>query len=110
MNVATLIVAVVAALLGGGGLAGYLGVRRQATATVTVAATSKPHEQLSVETVAFREFMEQARVERTELLERLAACEEKHAEADTERRRLEALVAELHARIAHLERRLGGPS
>lgn len=101
---ASILVLVLAALLGGGGIGGYLGVRRTANATETVAATSRPHEQLTAETEAFRVFMAEARALHEQLSARLVECEHKHAEAESERARLEQLVDELQARIAHLER------
>ncbi len=59
---------------------------------------------MTAETEAFRAFMMEARTQYTELQLRLASCEEKHAKSEAERHRLEAEVAAMRERIAHLER------
>lgn len=97
------VAAIVAALVGGGGLGGYFGARRSAAATEVAASTSKPHEQLSAEAEAFKVFMEQARIELSDMRARLAACEQKHAESERVRVEQSAEIATLRARVAHLE-------
>jgi len=103
MNVVVAVAAIVAALIGGGGLGGYFGARRTARSTEFSALTSKPHEQLAAETAAFRTFMDEARVQHAEMVARLASCEQKHASSEAERIRQQAEIEVLRARIVHLE-------
>lgn len=93
---AGILIAVLAALVGSGGLGGVIVAKTQARA----AATSKPHELITVEQSGFVAFMAEARAEIARLRQRVAECEARHEEQHAE-------IVRLRAQVVELERKAG---